>query len=325
MSDLALGARAAPLEHADAYAASAPRQWWLVCVLVVMGLLAIIDKTVLSLLFDSIREDLRLSDTQMSVIYGLSFALANVAFTLPAGWLADRWSRRGLLASGAIVWSLMTGVFGLGRSFTQLFVTRAAVGFSEAVLYPSCLSMLRAALLERARALSAETGESAREFGECLYQAQTWDRPRRVIIKGEVAYHPDRDPKDNPRFLVTNLKQTPGHVYRKIYCGRGEIENRIKELHYGLELDRNSCTAFQANQFRVTMTVAAYALLQELRTKARGTSLARAQVHTLQTHLLKLSARVTESVRRIVLHLPETFAFQPEWTIIARRLGAVSG
>ena len=180
-------------------------------------------------------------------------------------------------------------------------------------------------LLERARELSQQSGQSAREFGECLYQAQSWDRPRRVIIKSEVTCHPDREPKDNPRFLVTNLKQSPRFVYQGIYCGRGEIENRIKELHYGLELDRNSCTKFWANQFRVLLTVSAYALLQELRTQARGTSLARAQVATLQTHLLKLSARVTESVRRIVLHLPQTFAYLKEWTIIARRLGAVPG
>jgi hypothetical protein len=179
-------------------------------------------------------------------------------------------------------------------------------------------------LLARARKRVERTGHSERGYGSCRYRAGTWDRLRRVIIKGEVTCQPGRTPKDNPRFLVTNMRGTPRAVYR-FYCGRGEIENRIKELHHGLELDRTSCSTFRANQFRVLLTAAAYALMQELRTQARGTRLARAQVSTLRDRLFKLSVRITESVRRIVLHLPQTFAFATEWTRLARRLGAVPG
>ncbi len=81
-----------------------------------------------------------------------------------------------------------------------------------------------------------------------------------------------KQPKDNPRFVITNLKQSPQWIYEQVYCQRGEIENRIKELH-DLQIDRTSCSDFWANQFRVLLTAAAYVLLQELRLRAARTNL----------------------------------------------------
>ena len=160
-------------------------------------------------------------------------------------------------------------------------------------------------------------------FGECLYGARSWKCKRRVIIKADIALHPGRKPKDNPRFIVTNLKTTPKFIYKKVYCARGDIENRIKELKHGLEIDRTSCTSFKANQFRVLMTAAAYVLMQELRLHARRTGCARAQVNTLRLRLLKLGAWIESSVRRIVIHLPTSTPYADEWRRIARSLGAV--
>ena len=97
--------------------------------------------------------------------------------------------------------------------------------------------------------------------------------------------HPGRDPKDNPRFVVTNMTQTPRWVYEKFYCRRGDIENRIKELHCGLEIGRTSCSRFLANQMRVLLTLGAYVLMQELRRRARGTRCAGAQTSTLRERL----------------------------------------
>ena len=131
---------------------------------------------------------------------------------------------------------------------------------------------------------------------------------RRVIIKAEVVRAADKDPKDNPRFVITNMKQSPQWIYERVYCQRGDIENRIKELH-DLEIDRTSCTSFSANQFRVLLTAAAYVLMQELRLRAAGTACARAQVCMLRERLLKLGARVLVSVRRVVVHLPASFPF----------------
>ena len=79
----------------------------------------------------------------------------------------------------------------------------------------------------------------------------------------------ERSSRDNPRFVVTNLRQTPRVVYERIYCARGDIENRIKELLDGLQIDRTSCCRFWANQLRVLLTAAAYVLMQELRRCAR--------------------------------------------------------
>ena len=180
------------------------------------------------------------------------------------------------------------------------------------------------ALIE-ARCLATERGETAHLYSECRYAAQTWERARRVVIKAEVTVHPGRDPKDNPRFVVTNLKRCPRRVYERVYCARGEIENRLKELHHGLEIDRTSCSRFLANQLRVLLTAAAYVLLQELRLKAAHTGWARAQVSTLREQVLKLGVQVVVSVRRLVLHLPAAFPFRDDWYRLALALGARAG
>ncbi len=176
----------------------------------------------------------------------------------------------------------------------------------------------------RARRLSKRCGKTANVFGETRYAAGSWKgRQRRVLIKAEVVRQEGRQPKDNARYVVTNLKGSPRHLYKRVYCMRAEIENRLKELHHGLEIDRTSCTNFLANQLRVLLTAAAYVLMQELRLSARGGECARAQVSTLRERLLKLGVWVERSVRRIVLHLPVSFAYRRDWLRIARSVGAV--
>jgi hypothetical protein len=179
--------------------------------------------------------------------------------------------------------------------------------------------------LGRARCRSKQTGKTEHVYGECLYAAKTWSRRRRVIYKAEVVRHAAKEPKDNPRFVVTNLKQSPQWIYERVYCQRGDVENRVKELHQGLQIDRTSCPSFWANQFRVRMTAAAYVLMQELRLRAARTACARAQVGTLRQRLLKLGAQVVASVRRIVLHLPRSFPYRDAFHRLAFSLGARSG
>ncbi len=89
-------------------------------------------------------------------------------------------------------------------------------------------------------------------------------------MKAEVVRLAGRDPRDNPRFVVTNPPQSPRRVY-PIYRERGDVENRLTELHYGLGSDRTSCTDFWANAFRVLLTAAAYVLLQPLRQRMTAT------------------------------------------------------
>ena len=145
------------------------------------------------------------------------------------------------------------------------------------------------------------------------------------MIKAEVVRLPGREPRDNPRFVITNLRQTPRFLYERVYCARGDIENRIKELHEGLQIGRTSCSRFWANQLRVLLTAAAYVLMQELRLRAARTACARTQVTGLRERLLKLGVQVVVSVRRIVLHLPTSTPDLDAWCHIARALGARSG
>ena len=176
-----------------------------------------------------------------------------------------------------------------------------------------------------AQAQSAASGQTAHVYTDTQYQAGTWGHARRVVIKAEVVRLGDREPRDNPRFVVTNLRQTPRFVYERIYCARGDIENRIKELLDGLQIDRTSCCRFWANQLRVLLTAAAYVLMQELRLRAARTACARAQVTWLRDRLLKLGAHVVGSVRRVVLHLPTATPDLHAWRHIALALGARAG
>jgi Transposase DDE domain group 1 len=180
-------------------------------------------------------------------------------------------------------------------------------------------------LMARARRLARESAQTAQVYGECRYAARTWPAKRRVIVKAEVVRHPGREAKENPRFVVTNLRQTPKWIYERVYCERGDSENRIKELHLGLEMDRTSCSSFRANQFRVLITAAAFVLMQELRLRAARTSCARAQVQTLRERLIKIGVRVVESVRRVVLHFPAATAYLPAWKHVALSFARPSG
>ena len=180
--------------------------------------------------------------------------------------------------------------------------------------------------MKRARRTSKASGQSEHVYGECLYRTRTsWPWKRRVIYKAEVVRAEGKEPKENPRFVVTNMKQSPQWIYEQVYCQRGDLENRIKELHYGMEIGRTSCTNFWANQFRVLLTAAAYVLMQELRLGLAGTASAQAQVSTLRTRFLKIGALVVSSVRRIVLHLPWTFPYRETFHRLALNLGAQSG
>jgi Transposase DDE domain group 1 len=178
--------------------------------------------------------------------------------------------------------------------------------------------------MRQARKLSRQSRKTEHVYGEARYAARSWPQPRRILIKAEIVRAEGKKPKDNPRFVITNMKQSPQWLYEELYCQRGEIENRIKELH-DLQIDRTSCSDFWANQFRVLLTAAAYVLMQELRLKAAHTTCARAQVWTIRERLLKLGARVVGSVRRVVVHLPTSFPFLSTFRQLALALGASTG
>ena len=188
----------------------------------------------------------------------------------------------------------------------------------------SVLRTLAEPLMIQARELVQQSGQSSRVYGEILYQAGTWDAPRRVIVKAEVLLHELHGTKDNSRFVITNYSEAadPERLYAHTYCVRGDVENRIKELHE-MGLSRTSCGSFWANQFRVHLVTAAYMLIQELRRRAVGTKLERAQVGTLRGALLKIGATVRELTRKLYVSLPDTAVFAGIWCAIAKGLGGV--
>jgi Transposase DDE domain group 1 len=201
------------------------------------------------------------------------------------------------------------------------FLEAEAVEYLVAVGSNARLEKRVRRLMGKARMRAKASGETAHVFGETRYAAKKWTHKRRVILKAEVVRLPGREPKDNPRFVVTNLPHTPAHVYQ-IYRARGDVENRIKELKADVALDRLSCSRFLANQFRLLLTAAAYILFQALRQRAAQTAWATAQVSTLREQVLKVAAWVERSVRRIVLHLPAAFPWRSQWQQLARALGA---
>ena len=174
-------------------------------------------------------------------------------------------------------------------------------------------------------ALAAEcfaiAGTTFAVYGEQWYAAQTWEQQRRVIHKAEVVTLPGREPRDNLRFVVTNMCATPRSIY-DIYRQRGDSENRIKELKGELDLGRLSCHGFWANQLRLLLSAAAFVLMQALRQPLAKLGLASAQVGTLRLRLLKIGGRITRSVRRYVVHLAAAHPWAHQWQRAARAWGA---
>lgn len=168
------------------------------------------------------------------------------------------------------------------------------------------LALLTPALV-RARERAVLVGGPTREFAEFNYRTrETWSRERRVIGKAERL-----GDKDNPRFIVTTLAGAADHLYEKIYCARGEMENRIKEQQGDLFGERLSSHGLAANQLRLWFTAFAYHLMERLRTVAlRGTALAQATAATIRLRLCKLAARVELSVRRLRVRLAESAPVQ---------------
>lgn len=108
--------------------------------------------------------------------------------------------------------------------------------------------------------------------------------------------------------MVTNLTGEPQTLYDDLYCQCGEAENRIKEAQVGLFATRTSCQHFQSNQFRMLLAALSYVLIARLRALAlQGTALAKVQVDTLRSRLLKLGGVITRNTRRIRLY------FAPNW------------
>ncbi len=121
---------------------SSGQSWYLVFVLMVFYVFSFIDRQIIALLVDPIKRDMNVTDTQIGLLQGISFALFYCFLGVPIGMLADRSNRKKIIAVGVVVWSVMASLCGLAKNFTQLFMARIGVGIGEAALSPAAYSMI---------------------------------------------------------------------------------------------------------------------------------------------------------------------------------------
>jgi DDE family transposase len=194
----------------------------------------------------------------------------------------------------------------------------ASVDYIIGLAKNSRLEALSQPLMEEAKQVFATTQEKQRHFGWVDYAAATWDRERRVIAKAEYT-----EKGENPRYVVTSLEGDAQDLYDKVYCARGEMENRIKEQQLGLFSDRTSSHGWWSNQFRVLLSAAAYVLMETIRRVGlKGTELARAQVGTIRLKLLKIGTVIIRNTRRIRLLFSSAYPHQNLFKHVCTALGS---
>jgi hypothetical protein len=165
-----------------------------------------------------------------------------------------------------------------------------------------------------------QTQKPARVFVEFPYQTTTgsWNHPRRVVAKAEHI-----DGKENPRYVVTSLsgEAWPAQkLYEELYCGRGDMENRIKE-QFTLFADRVSAETLRANQLRLYFSALAYLLVCGLRRLGlKATELATAQAATIRLRLFKIGALIRVTVRRICISLPRSYPWSDLFAAVHQAL-----
>jgi len=195
------------------------------------------------------------------------------------------------------------------------WMERNGVGYVVGIAKNSVLGRRSEDLQRQAEAAHLEEGRKVQLLGEIRYAAGTWKTERRVVVRAE------HGPQGaNPRFVVTNLGADPETVYRKVYCARGEMENRIKEQMM-LFSDRTSAHKWWANQFRLLLSGLAYVLMERLRAIGlEGSELEEAECRTIRLKLIKIGAVLTRNTRRIRVHLSSAFPRQDLFWQVARRL-----
>ena len=174
--------------------------------------------------------------------------------------------------------------------------------------------------LDRVATKSRRTGQPERRFKTFMWMTRrSWSRRRRVVAKAEWT-----NGEANPRFVVTSLRRDEckaRHLYEKVYCARGDMENRIKECQLDLYADRTSTATMRANQLRLWFYSMAYVLLGALRSIGlHDTDFAQATCGTIRLKLLKIGALVRISVRRIKIAMASACPAARDWGCVAIRL-----
>lgn len=205
---------------------------------------------------------------------------------------------------------LVRGDSGFCREHLMHWCEENGVDFLFGLAKNTRLKRILGREMQQAKEQFQASNEPARVFKDFTYQTQkTWSRERRVVGKAE---HLAKG--ENPRFVVTSLSPEAFDartLYEQEYCGRGNMENRIKEKKLFLFADRVSCQTMRANQVRLCLSTVAYLVMRALRQFGlKETEMAQAQADTIRVKLLKIGATIQVSIRRVVLALSEAFPFQ---------------
>lgn len=172
-----------------------------------------------------------------------------------------------------------------------------------------------AGLVTESEAAYEQQGCKQRRFMEFSYQADSWNRPRRMVAKVEV-----QELGLNRRFVVTNrVDRSPRQLYDH-YIQRGQSENFIKAFKKDLCMDRLSCHRFLANQFRLFLHALAYQLFLRLREYLQGTPWQHLEIETLRRRMIKIGARIQQTTRRIWIHCSSAYPEQDTFLLVLRRI-----
>jgi len=174
--------------------------------------------------------------------------------------------------------------------------------------------------LMQAKMQYEQTGVAARVFRDFTYQTlKSWSNFRRVVGKAEYL-----DKGENPRFVVTSLSDQQydaRSLYEKLYCGRGDMENRIKEQQLCLFADRTSAATMRANQLRLWFSSVAYTLMTAMRRLGlKNTELANAQCDTIRLKLLKVGAQIRVTVRKVWVSLSQSWPYREIFAMAYQQL-----
>lgn len=205
--------------------------------------------------------------------------------------------------------SLRRADSGFCRESIMKWCENHGVGFVLGLARNPRLVRALGAEMQEAQRVHHQTGRPARRFRDFTYRTRkSWSRSRRVAGKAEYL-----SKGENPRFVVTNLsprKADARRLYEKLYCARGEMENRIKEQQLDLFADRTGAHTMRANPLRFYFSSFAYVLMHALRRLgAQGTPFARAQCSTLRLKLLKTGARLKITTRRVWLSFSQAYPY----------------
>ena len=176
-----------------------------------------------------------------------------------------------------------------------------------------------APLMKKAKSLFEKDFVKQRLFDDLRYAAESWKYERRIIVKAE---HSAKG--QNPRFLVTSLSGDSQELYDKLYCARGEAENRIKAQQLDLFADRTSCMNWIPNQLRMLLSGLAYTLIEAIRRLAlENTELFSASCGTIRLKLFKIGAVVLKNSRRVRMLLSSAYPYQRLFYKISYHLGLI--